>query len=70
MQDQNHPHTLKIIWEHIDDPHTDDLLLRVLELILNDPQEISPVEGFDKNSLTTLNEGVPVENENKSKPKE
>ena len=64
---KNHPQ-LAILWEQIDDPNVDRLLRRVVELILNDAQEISPEGRFDTHLLKGLNEGVPVENGNQSQP--
>jgi len=67
MQGRKTPQ-LAILWEHVDDPNVDQLLRRVMELILNDPQKISPEAGFDTNPLKGLNEKVPVENVNQSQP--
>lgn len=62
MQDKNRETQLKILWEQIDDPNTDLILRRVMELILNDPQSISPKADIDTHLLKGLNEVVPVEN--------
>ena len=68
MQNENHQHQLKILWEDTRDPKAEELLRQAIALILNDPQELSPKGRFDSEPLTGLNEGVPVENENQQTP--
>ena len=70
MQAKKNQTQLAILWEQVDDPNVDRLLRRVVELILNDKQEISPNVDFDTHPLKGLNEGVPVENANQSQPNE
>ncbi len=67
MQDQNQRPQFKILWERIDDPNAEELLRQAIALILDDPRELSPEVSFDKELLTGLNEGVPVENANQPK---
>jgi hypothetical protein len=67
MQSQNQRPRFKILWEHIGDPNAEELFRQAIALIFDDPQELSPEVHFDKDSLTGLNEGVPVENANQSK---
>jgi hypothetical protein len=62
MQNKNHLPDLKTLWECVGDPNQEVLLRQAIALILNDPQELSPEANFDKDPLTGLNEGVPVEN--------
>jgi hypothetical protein len=52
---------IPIVWEHIEDPHGQDLLRQAIQLILKDKQDLVDLSPFDKKSQRELNEGIPVE---------
>jgi hypothetical protein len=67
MQNHRHPH-LKVLWERecIDGKDTADLLRQIVAIVLKDDDEVSACAGIDMQSPMGINEGVPVENTNKS----
>ena len=52
---------IPIVWEHIEDPHGQDLLRQAIQLILRDKQDPVDRSPFDKKSQQELNEGAPTE---------
>jgi hypothetical protein len=51
---------LNVVWEYVEDPHSEERLRRVLRLILSDTAQISP-GSLDYDKRKGLNEDVPVE---------
>jgi hypothetical protein len=61
MQTHRNPH-LKVLWEHVDDQGSTELLRQVITLVLNDHSELSTSPDIDREPPIGINEGVPVEN--------
>jgi hypothetical protein len=68
MQTNKDDSPIKIKWELVNTPNSDQLFQKVIELILRELEQTLAPEGFDKTAPTGHAESVPVENNNQSQP--